>query len=471
MQPFKQLPSVLRAFSGHRPLKQADPVLHNMLKEEEHRQTHGLELIASENFTSKAVLDCLGSCLTNKYSEGYPNKRYYGGNQVVDQIEVLCQKRALKAFSLDDSDWGVNVQPYSGSPANLAAYTAVLNPHDRLMGLHLAHGGHLTHGFYSPTKKVSATSLFWESLPYHLVEKTGLIDYDELERNALIYRPKLIVAGASAYPREIDYKRMRDICDKVGALLMADMAHISGLVAADVIESPFEHCDIVTTTTHKTLRGPRSGMIFFKKGGVKCHGEEMDLEARVNSAVFPGLQGGPHNNVIAGVATCLHEAMQPEYVDYQTQVVKNARRLAKDLKKKGYKLVSNGTDNHLLLCDLKPHKVDGARVEKVLEVVDITVNKNSVPGDRSAVIPGGLRLGAPALTSRGFKEKEFSKVAAFLDRGVKLTKRLMKEVDGKKLSQFKHHVDSIADTDSELLNLKEEVQEFATSFPMPGFEF
>ena len=354
-------------------LSEMDPEMHTLVQQEYERQIGGLELIASENFTSTAVMECLGSCLTNKYSEGLPGARYYGGNQVIDQVERLVQKRALEAYGLDAEKWGCNVQPYSGSPANFSVLTAVLKPHERLMGLDLPSGGHLTHGFYTATKKISSSSIFFESMPYSIDPATGIIDYEKLDDTAQIFQPKLIIAGGSAYPRDWDYKRYRAIADKCGALLMMDMAHISGIVAAKECNNPFDLCDIVTTTTHKSLRGPRSGLIFFRRGlkldatGAplvdsktgKPTGVQYDLEARINFAVFPSNQGGPHNNAIGGVGVALREACTPEFKAYIVQVKANAVAMAEELIKRGYNLVTGGTDNHLVLLDLRDKNLTG----------------------------------------------------------------------------------------------------------------
>lgn len=454
------------------PLAESDPVLLELIRKEKSRQVHGLEMIASENFTSLSVLECLSSCLHNKYSEGYPGQRYYGGNQFIDEVENLARKRALETFKLNPEEWGVNVQPYSGSPANFAVYTAICEPHGRIMGLDLPDGGHLTHGFFTATKKISATSIFFESMPYKVDPTSGLIDYDQLEANAKLFKPRVIIAGVSCYSRCLDYARFRKIADANGSYLFADMAHIAGLVAAGIVPSPFEYADIVSTTTHKTLRGPRAGVIFFRKGvrSVKPNGEKImyDLESRINQAVFPGLQGGPHNNTIAGIATAMLQAQQPEFIEYQKQVVKNAQRLCEGLISKGYKVATGGTDIHLVLVDLTSTGVSGARGEYILEEISIACNKNTVPGDKSALNPSGIRFGTPALTTRGLVEKDIDSVVDFIDRGLKLSKEIS-AISGPKLPDFKNVISTNADVIAKIKSLRQEVEAFSENFPLPGY--
>lgn len=377
-------------------------------------------------------------------------------------------------------------QALSGSPANLYAYSALLNSHDRIMGLDLPHGGHLSHGYQTPTKKISAISKYFETLPYRLDEATGLIDYEKLHELATLYRPKIIIAGTSAYSRLIDYPRMKEIANSVGSYLLADMAHISGLVAGKVIPSPFEQADVVTTTTHKSLRGPRGAMIFFRKGvrrtDAKGKQEMYDLEGPINSSVFPGHQGGPHNHTITALAVALHQAQQPSFREYQQAVLANAKALAGRLgnsKAEGgfdYNIVSGGTDNHLVLVDLKPAGIDGARVERILELAGVASNKNTVPGDVSAMKPGGLRMGTPAMTTRGFQPADFERVGDVVHRAINIVKRVdkqareAKEKEGRKnpgsVAAFKEYVGE-GETITELIELRQEVASWVATFGLP----
>merc|ERR1719189_3318873 len=452
------------------PLKNLDPEMYELIREEKDRQRKGLEMIASENFTTAAVLECMGSCLHNKYSEGQPGNRYYGGAEVIDKIELLAQDRARKAFKLESSQWAVNVQPYSGSPANFAVYTGLIGAHGRIMGLDLPDGGHLTHGFYTPKKKISATSIFFESMPYKVDPSTGLIDYDELAKNAMLFRPQIIVAGISCYSRNLDYARFRQIADDCGAILMADMAHVAGLVAAELVPSPFEYCDIVTSTVHKTLRGPRSGIIFFRKGvrSIAKDGKEImyDLGDKINLAVFPGLQGGPHNTAIAGIAVAMGLAKTEEFRHYQRETVKNAQVLGQELQNLGYKIVTGGTDNHIILCDLSPKKLSGSKAERVLELVGISVNKNTVPGDKSAFNPSGIRFGTPPLTTRKFTQEDMRVVVQFIHRAFELALEAQ-AVSGPKLVEWRKVMESPKFV-TKMNEIKNDVETMALKFPLPG---
>ena len=384
-----------------RSLSKVDIEVYNSIKKEEQRQNDHIELIASENFVSKAVLEAMGSCLTNKYAEGYPNARYYNGCENIDEIESLAIERAKVLFNAEHA----NVQPHSGSNANLAVFLACLNAGDTFMGMSLTAGGHLSHG-----APFNVSGKIFNCVPYGLNAETELLDYDEIERLALKHKPKLIVAGGSAYSRFIDFKRFREIADKVNAKLMVDMAHIAGLVAAGVHPSPIPYADFVTTTTHKTLRGPRGGMILCKKEYAKI----------IDKAVFPCLQGGPLEHVIAAKAVMLKEALSPEYKEYQKQVVKNAKVLGDELLKYGFKLVSGGTDNHLLLVDLTPFKTNGRDVANLLHKANITCNKNGIPNEKQPLsITSGIRLGTPAVTTRGMKEEEMKQIASFIYELVK----------------------------------------------------
>ncbi|MBQ7340320.1 MAG: serine hydroxymethyltransferase [Clostridia bacterium] len=382
-------------------IKNTDAEVYASIKRELGRQRNNIELIASENFVSESVLNAVGSVLTNKYAEGYPAHRYYGGCEYVDEVETLAIERAKKLFGADH----VNVQPHSGANANFAVYFAVLNPGDTILGMSLAHGGHLTHG-----SSVTVSGKYFKSVGYGVSKETGTIDYDELERLALEIKPKIVVSGASAYSRIIDFKRIREICDRVGAYMMVDIAHIAGLVATGLHPSPVPYADFVTTTTHKTLRGPRGGMIMCKEEYAKL----------IDKAVFPGTQGGPLMHIIAGKAVAFGEALKPEFKEYQTQILKNAKAMSQRFLELGVNLVSDGTDNHLMLLDLSNMDITGKELEIMLDKVNITLNKNAIPFDqKSAFVTSGVRIGTPSVTSRGFKEEDCVKVAELITKIIK----------------------------------------------------
>ena len=408
-------------------LKDTDKEIFNLIQNESKRQFEGIELIASENYVSEAVLEAMGSILTNKYSEGYSGRRYYGGNEEVDRIEDLAIERAKSLFAADH----VNVQPYSGSPANFAVHLAFLNPGDKTMGMSLDAGGHLTHGF-----KISVSGKYFDSVSYG-VNQDGYIDYDEVKKLVKAHQPKLLWAGFSAYSRIIDWKEFRKIADEVDAILVADIAHVAGLVVTGDYPTPIPYADVVTTTTHKTLRGPRGAMIMCKE----------EYAEAIDKAVFPGLQGGPHNHTTAGIAVALKEASQPEFKEYIRQVILNAKRLANGLQDRGYKIVSDGTDNHLMLIDtVKSVGLSGKEASDALEKANITLNKNTIPNDtRKPWDPSGVRIGTPAITTRGMKEKEMDKITDFIDT-------VLKNSNNEQI----------------ILETKSNIKEFTKDYPIPG---
>lgn len=422
-------------------IQRNDPILFKSFQGEVKRQTEGLELIPSENYVSEAVLEALGSVFTNKYSEGYPNKRYYGGQEFVDQIEILCQQRTQTLFKVDHA----NVQPYSGSPANQSVYFAFCEIGDTVMGMDLRAGGHLTHGL-----SVNFSGRYYKVVPYGVSPKTRRLDYDEIYRLAKEAKPKLIWTGATAYPRFFDWAKFAEIAKKVKALLVSDIAHYAGLIAGGVYPTPVGFTDIITTTTHKTLRGPRGAMVMIPKDWeVKkdAKGKPVMASQLIDRAVFPGLQGGPHDHQTAAIAVCLKEATALSFKKYAQQIVKNAKVLAEDLLDYGFDLVTGGTDNHLLLIDLTNKNISGKEAEKALDLAGITVNKNTVPFDpRTPFDPSGIRLGTPALTTRGMKEKEMKLVAKFMNEAVK-------NYQNEKV----------------LSKIRKEVKEFTSSYPIPGY--
>ncbi|NTV31305.1 serine hydroxymethyltransferase [candidate division WWE3 bacterium] len=416
-----------------------DQELYTLIESEEHRQREQLEMIPSENYVSLAVREAVGSPLMNKYSEGQAFKRYYQGNEFIDYIEDLTKKRALGVFNLDPELWGVNVQAVTGSVANLSVYNALLQPGDTIMSMFLYDGGHLSHGWKLPNgKPVSMTSKVYHPVYYYVDPQTRWFNYDEVEKIALEHKPKIIISGGTAYPREIDYKRMKEIADKVGALYMADVAHEAGLIAGGANKSPFPYADIVTMTTRKTLRGPIGAMIFAKKEYIEA----------INSSVFPGLQGGPMNHSIAGIAVALKQAAQPEFKEYTKQIVENAQSLAQELVDRGYDVCTGGTDKHLVLIDLRNLDITGTDAAVALEKANIIVNKNTVPNDSAKPWnPSGIRIGTPAITSRGIKKDEMTKIANWMHLAI------MNREDEKMLEE-----------------LKTQVRDFALTYPVPGLD-
>ncbi|MEK7673657.1 MAG: serine hydroxymethyltransferase [Patescibacteria group bacterium] len=394
--------------------KQGKNGFFGLIKKEIHRQSTFLNLIPSENYASSEVLIALGSPLMNKYSEGYPGKRYYPGNVYYDEIEQNTQNLALEVFKLNPKNWGVNVQAYSGSPANLAAYLALMNPGDKLLGFSLSSGGHLTHGH-----SASAVGKLFNARQYEIDKKTGRIDYKKLEELARSFKPKVIVSGTTSYPRKIDFVKIGKIAKSIGAYHLADISHIAGLVLAGLHQSPFPFADVITMTTHKTLRGPRGALIFSSKKSrlpLAPHILNTTLPSLIDKSIFPGLQGGPHNNQTAAIGIALEKALKPNFIKYQLQIIKNSQKLAEELQKQGFTLYTGGTDNHLMLIDLKPINILGKDAEKILEQANITANRNSLPDDASPFNPTGLRLGTPAITTRGMKEKEMTQIADWLKR-------------------------------------------------------
>jgi glycine hydroxymethyltransferase len=436
-------------------LQNQDPDVFNIVLSEIKRQKEGIELIPSENYCSKAVLETMGTILTDKYAEGYPKKRYYGGNINIDEIELLCEQRAKEVFEAFDYD--VNVQAYSGTPANLAVYLGVLEKGDTILSLKLESGGHLSHG--SP---VNLSGKLFNFVHYEINPKTGFLDYDLINDLAKKHKPKLIISGFTAYPRQIDFKKISEISKSIGAISMADISHISGLVIGGLRPSPFPCCDIITTTTHKTLRGPRGALIFSKK----------EFSEKINKAVFPGIQGGPHEHIIAAIAVALKEAQTKDFKDYAKQIILNAQVLAKSLINEGINLVSGGTDNHLLLVDLRNFGGGlGYFIEKALEAVNITVNKNPIPQDDfPPYYPSGIRLGTPAVTSRGMKEDDLVKIGKWIAKIIKEFSYLKmpqnKDERDQKIKEFQE----IIKNNKNLEDLKEEVKEFAQKFPLPGVD-
>lgn len=439
-----------------------DRELHSYIEKEEERQKTTLTLIASENYVFPYVYACSGSFLTNKYSEGKVGARYYGGTEYIDKIEDLCQKRALSLFRLDPSVWGVCVQPYSGSVANFSAYSALIGPGGKIMGMNLPAGGHLTHGFQTKVKKVSGTSLYFSSHPYG-VDENGNLDYDLIRKQFEEVQPEILICGYSAHSQDIDYAELKDIV-KDKAVLYGDISHISALISAGLMNNAFEYCDVVMTTTHKGLRGPRSGLIFYRKN-ITINGKQMNLEGAMHSAVFPLMQGGPHNQTIAGTAHAMLMASQPEFKEYAKQVIKNAKVLEKFFTDRKYSIVTGSTVNHMVIIDLSNKNVTGIDLEGLCDIIGISTNKNTVPKDTSPFRPSGIRLGTYAVTTRGFKEKETEEIAEIVDLAVEFLQNRQEERKGLSIKEWTDKF-NIKDAE-EIKEAIRKVRHLAELFPIP----
>src|SRR3989344_1028401 len=430
----------------------------SIIQNETKRQKLQLQMIPSENYASKEVREAVGSIFTNKYAEGQPKKRYYQGMKYVDELELLVEERALKAFNLDPEKWHVNVQPYSGSPANAAVFMALLEPGDKIMAMYLTDGGHISHGWSFKEMPLAFASKFFMIDFYHVDKKTHVFDYDEIAKQAKKIKPKILVAGGTAYPREIDHKKMGKIAKSVGAYYLADVSHEAGLIAAGVNNSPFEGADVVMMTTHKTLRGPRGAMIFAKR----------ELIEQIDKAVFPGLHGGPHNHTIAGIGVALGEAMQPAFKTYAKQIIKNAQALAEELKKRGYDIITGGTDKHLILIDLRNKGLSGKVPALALEMANIICNFNTVPYDTAPPLyPSGLRLGTPAITTRGMKEKEMKKIAVWIDQVITETLEFKLPSDRKERSLFVKNAMKKLEKNKIIKQVAREVKQLTSKFLIP----
>lgn len=431
----------------------------SIIKAERKRQKTQLQLIPSENYASANVMKAVGSVMMNKYAEGYPKKRYYQGNEHMDKIESLARTRVLKAFGLSHKKWGANVQPYSGSPANLAVYNALLEPGDKMMGMYLPDGGHLTHGWRLPDRPISITSKFWRSQFYHVDKKTLVFDYNAIAKQAKKFKPQIIISGGTAYPRKINHKRLAQIAHSVKAYYLADIAHEAGLIAAKAHPTPFPFADVVTFTTHKTFRGPRGAIIVARK----------ELMDKINFSVFPGLQGGPHLHTISGIAVALGELMTPQYKKYAFQVIKNAQRLAEKLKAKGFKIVSGGTDKHLVLIDLRNFKLSGWVVAWALETANIIANRNTVPFDTALpYYPSGLRLGTPAVTSRGMKLGQMDQIADWIGQVIEVVKDERLPQEKGKRNKFAKAFKARIGKNKDLRRIGRQVTKMALKYPLPG---